>query len=212
MIPRGTLKYHTDAIPGLSWNILQRAALLTASVDQQAAVWNLQTGQTVAVFDLGAPGKTAEWNPVSNTDFCIGSDAGVIGFDVRSGKTFQFGGEISAFRYGFDGIQIFCSFEVGFLSHYDIRNFGEPISHVLAHQGPINDLAVCKVRNVVASVGEDSFCKIWEISSNANLEELKMGEGPLFGAEFCPDIPTLLAVCGDIDGGTKIWNIQSVFD
>ena len=221
-IPHSWLIHHTDSVPTLSWNPLQRSALLSASVDGTTAVWSLNSLKPVAIFNLGnnrpnnqkyAQGKSAEWNPKQTPIFGVGTDEGVFGYDVRSGLVFNsaLGASIDTFVWLNDGNKYLSSIETGEILCFDIRNPNDRLYSFQAHNEHVTGLAVCKKPNfnLISSIGEDGFCKIWNLENdhpNKILED-EMNMGPLFSCQFCPDKPLLLAIGGNTSE-TRIWDLE----
>ncbi|OHS95308.1 hypothetical protein TRFO_38598 [Tritrichomonas foetus] len=213
--PTAVLQFHKDSVPGLSWNLNNRAALLSASIDTQAVVWSLQNCQPAAVFQVGSECKASEWCPTNATLFSVASSGGVFGYDVRQGQQFTFmnGVSIESLVWSSDGNCILTSLTSGEICVVDIRNMSEPLLNWKAHDGPANSLAACMSAPVVATVGDDQICKIWGIKDRTStlLAEENLNVGQMFTCMFCPDKPTLLAVGGS-ENGTALWDIDNVIN
>ena len=212
--PTALLQFHTDSVPGLSWNLHNRAALLSASIDKRAAVWSLQTCQTASVFEINGECKACEWCPTNSTVFSVASTNGVNGFDVRDGNVFQMmqGVPIESIEWSSDGNQVVTSLTSGDIVIGDIRNLSQPVFNWKAHDGPANSIAVCKIAPVIASVGDDQICKIWSVTDQPRLiADENLNVGNMFTCSFCPDKPTLLAV-GGMENGTSLWDIINVIE
>jgi len=222
IIPSAWLIHHTDSIPALSWNPLQRFALLSASIDGTAAIWNLKTLKTAAVFNIGNPrgpgekyaqAKTAEWNPKEKSIFAVGSDEGLYCYDARAGMVWStdVGQPMDTFAWLNDGVHFLTSLETGEVLYYDSRNTSERLFSFQAHSEHVTGIAACKVQSpqIIATIGEDEYCRIWSLESGVpeKLLEDNMGMGPLFTCQFCPDRPMLLAVGGNT-AETRIWDIE----
>lgn len=211
--PAAVLQFHTDSVLGLSWNLLQPKTLVSASIDQKAAIWSLDTCQVIANFDVGAKCHSVEWSPREPTSFLVGAEGLTSGFDVRSGKVFDAlqGESVECLSWSKDGQQFLAGMDQGQLIVYDIRNMNAPMMNFQAHNGPLNSLAICKSHpNVVVTAGDDCACKLWDLSSvpEAPFAQEEF-EGSLITCSFCPDTPTLLAIGGDnIDA--VVWDIENL--
>lgn len=213
--PTAVLQFHKDSVPGLSWNMQNQSALLSASIDHMAAIWNLKTLQTAATFDVGAECKASEWCPTNATLFSVASSEGVNAYDARTGPAFSCldGTSIECLVWSQDGNQILTTLTTGELSSIDIRSPTQPLYVVNAHSGPANSVACCMAAPVVATVGDDELCKIWKVDGpnpvQIDEEDLKIGQ--MFTCMFCPDKPTLLAVGGN-ENGAALWDIGNVIN
>lgn len=216
--PSAVLQFHKDSVPGLSWNLNQRSALLSASIDHMAAIWSLQTLQVAASYDVGSECKASEWCPTNGTLFSVASNGGIFSYDARSGPSFSAlqGTSIECLVWSGDGNQILTSLTSGEISSIDIRNPGQPLFTVQAHSGPANSIACCMAAPVIATVGDDQLCKIWRldgpkapIPTQIDEEDLKIGQ--VFTCMFCPDKPTLLAVGGS-ENGASLWDLENVIN
>ena len=99
---------------------------------------------------------------------------------------------------------------------FDIRNFETPLFTVKAHTKSCSAASFSPhFSNMLATVGTDSLCKIWDVS-NVNPEgkcepkciakrDLKQGE--LFSVQFYQDIPWVVAAGGS-KGEVAIWDTQ----
>lgn len=214
--PAAVLQFHTNSVPGLSWNMHQRGVLLSASIDQKAAVWSLQTSQVAAAFDVNGECKAAEWclSPSSPSLFTVASTTGVYSYDARSGPAFATLPEMSieSLVWSRDGNEIWVSLTTGQVAAVDIRNPTAGLTIFQAHTGPVNSLAYCMAKPVLATCGDDEFCKLWNIENPAEpkqIDEDNPKVGPMFTCMFSPDKPTLLAIGGH-ENGASLWDIANV--
>lgn len=225
-IPCAWLQHHRDAVPTLSWNPLQPRALLSASIDGTAAIWHLDALRTAAVFNLGqqraegtpySQGKSAEWNPKQRSIFGVGTNEGVFGYDARSGLTWSAldGESIDTFSWLNDGNQFLASTEEGKLFWFDDRNAAQPIQIIESHDGSITGIAVSRYqpRTIVATTDIKGAAMIWDLTSGQAVlnQRANMGIGELFGCQFCPDKPLLLAIGGS-SAETAIWDVGEDLD
>lgn len=213
--PAAILQFHSDSVPGLSWNLNQRSALLSASIDHMAAIWSLQTLETAATFDVGSECKAAEWCPTNATLFSIASSGGVYTYDARTGPAFAAleGTSIECLVWSGDGNQYITSLTSGEVAAVDIRNPTELLFGFQAHDGPANSVACCMAAPVIATVGDDQLCKIWRADGPqpVQIDEDDLKVGQMFTCMFCPDKPTLLAVGGS-ENGAALWDIENVIN
>jgi WD40 repeat protein len=214
--PNAALQFHEDAVPGLSWNVLQRGVLLSASIDTRAAIWSLESCQTAAVFEIGAPCKFAEWNPANASVFGIASEAGCGFFEARQ-PTALFsvsdGLSVETFFWDTGGDRFLIGDLNGFVSMFDRRQPGAPIAQLQAHPVAVTSLSLCRAAPVFASTGEDGFCRIWRIDDTGivPVAEEHMNEGRIYASAFSPDRPTLLAVGGDGEDA-QLWDIANLLE
>ncbi|KAH0793152.1 WD40 repeat-like protein [Histomonas meleagridis] len=220
--PQAVIRFHEDAVPGLSWNILQRSLILSASIDKMTAVFSLdriemQVGskeKPVVCFDVGFPCHDAAWSPSNVSQFAIASSSGLRAYDARQGPAFCVldGVKTESLSWSIDGTQIITSLESGQVTAFDMRNLTSPLFSFNAHNGQASSLSVCRSAPIVATVGEDRFCRIWNLSQQQPilLAENNMGLGELFTCRFCPDRPTLLAIGGET--GTELWDIGNLLE
>jgi periodic tryptophan protein 1 len=213
MRPVTALQFHEDAIPGLAWNVLQRGALLSASIDCRAAVWALDRCAQVAVFDVGAPAKAAEWSMASSSVFAIASEGGCTLFDAR---------QAAPLCVVCEGVQVenvvwktgeqFAVADVGGeIAVFEMRRREAPIGSLAAHRGAVTALVMCRSHPVLASTGEDGVCRLWRVEQDlpVMLAEEHMNDGRLYTAAFSPDRTTMLAVGGDGDE-VQLWDIANL--
>ena len=200
--PSAVLQYHQNSVPGLSWNMLQRSVLLSASIDGTAAIWSLESLQTAATYNIGAECKSAEWSQVNPTVFAIATNSGIQGFDAREGNVFNVMPNVSveSMIWSTDGTQIMSSLTSGDIVAFDVRNIDSPLFQFKAHQGAVNCISLARNAPIVASVGEDEQSKL--------IADDDMKVGQIFTCLFCPDKPTLLAVGGE--SGTALWDIANL--
>jgi len=99
---------------------------------------------------------------------------------------------------------------------FDTRHFSAPIFTVQAHKKACAAAAFSPhIPNLLATVGTDSLCKIWDIhaqSPEGKLEPRLIGkrdleQGDLFSVQFYEDIPWVLAAGGS-NGELAIWDIE----
>jgi periodic tryptophan protein 1 len=99
---------------------------------------------------------------------------------------------------------------------FDTRYFSAPIFTVQAHKNACAAAAFSPhIPNLLATVGTDSLCKIWDIHAQTpegKLEPRLIGkrdlqQGDLFSVQFYEDIPWVLAAGGS-NGELAIWDIE----
>jgi WD40 repeat protein len=212
--PVGVLQLHEDAVPGLSWNVLQRGALLSASIDTRAVIWSLESCRPAAVFEVGAPCKYAEWNPAHASVFGIANDNGCAFFEARQpGALFSIceGAEVETFLWETSGERFIVGDGNGFVAIFDQRNPSTIVAQIQAHPQAVTSLSLCKAAPAFASTGEDGFCRIWRIEDTGiiPIAEEHMNQGRIYISAFSPDRPTLLAVGGDGEDA-QLWDIANL--
>jgi len=215
MRPNAALQLHEDAVPALSWNLLQRTMLLSASIDRRAAIWTLDTCQPVAVFDVGSPCKAAEWNPAHDSVFGIASEAGCAFYEARQPHalfTVCEGIQIETLVWLSENQVAIGNFS-GEIVVVDQRQPTEPVGRVAAHPSAVTSLSVCRAAPILASTGEDGCCRLWNVKEAAPVlvAEEHMNDGRLYASAFSPDRATLLAAGGDGDD-VQLWDIANLLE
>jgi WD40 repeat protein len=95
---------------------------------------------------------------------------------------------------------------------FDIRQIEQPLVMAPIHDSAVTSLSVCRVAEIIASTGEDGFCRLWKCSDGLELfAEHNVTSGRLYTSAFSPDRPTLLAFAGDGDE-TQIWDIANLLE
>ena len=214
MAPRAVLQMHEAAVPGLAWNVLQRGLLLSASVDQKAAIWSLETCSPGVVFNVGAQCKACEWSPVHDSIFGIATDQGAVFYEARQPTpTYSVlnGTAVETFAWAWDGEHFVAGDITGHVSVFDVKNPQTPMAHVQVHEQAVTAVAMCKAAPIIATVGEDGFCRMMKMDNGqlSPFAEEKLSQERLYTASFCPDKPTLLAVGGDGDEA-QLWDIANI--
>jgi WD40 repeat protein len=214
--PAAVLQFHEDAVPALAWNVLQRGALLSASVDARAAVWALGPCRPAAVFDVGAPCRGAEWCPADAALFAVAAERGCALFDARQPHPLLAvpaagGAEVIAWETA--GERFAVGDVGGAVALFDRRAPAAPVLRAHAHQAAVTSLALCRAAPVLASTGEDGFCRIWRIedAAIAPIAEEHMNDGRIYASAFSPDRQTLLAVGGDGEDA-QLWDIANLLE
>ena len=220
--PQAVIRFHDEAVPGLSWNLLQRSLILSASIDKTAAVFSLDKlempvgakEKPVVSFDVGFPCHDASWSPSNVSQFALATGSGLRAYDARQGPAFCVleNEKTESLSWSNDGTQIISSLESGQVAAFDLRNLAAPLFRFNAHSGQANSLSVCRSAPIVATVGDDGFCRMWNLSQQQPLllAENNMGLGELFTCRFCPDRPTLIAIGGE--NGTELWDIANLLE
>ena len=214
MAPRAVLQMHEGAVPGLAWNVLQRQLLLSASIDQKAAIWSLETCQPAVVFNVGAQCKACEWSPVHDSVFGIATDQGAAFYEARQEKptfTVMNGTAVETLAWAPDGEHFITGDITGHIAVFNTKSPENPVARVPVHAQAVTAVAMCKAAPIIASVGEDGFCRMLKIADGqlSPFAEEKMNPERLYTAAFCPDRPTLLAVGGDGDEA-QLWDIENI--
>lgn len=99
---------------------------------------------------------------------------------------------------------------------FDTRCFNAPIFSIQAHEKSCSAASFSPhFSNMLATVGTDSVCKLWDITNVNPLgkaepklvikKDLKQGE--LFSVQFYEDIPWVLAAGGS-KGEVAIWDTE----
>lgn len=222
VIPVTWLTGHTDAVPSVQFNHLDADKLLSVSVDQTVRIWDLNTCESTA-FQVGAdeacPGKSGEWSRHHYSEFGIGSDLGVFGYDARAAQTPQWsvlsGEMIDTFAWNTKEYQFFSATESGEVYWFDARSLESPIGQLSAHNKTVSGIAVSQLqeRNIVATIGTDGVCCIWELTDGTAKikQQANMGMQELLTCQFCPDDALLLAVGGST-AETRIWDLKEDLD
>lgn len=108
------------------------------------------------------------------------------------------------------------STESGMVFGFDTRKFKEPVFSFQAHTKACSHAAFSPhVPNMMATVGTDKLCKIWDISQTNESGKLApkcvakkdMEQGQLFSVQFYEDIPFVLAAGGQ-KGEVAIWDTE----
>ena len=109
-----------------------------------------------------------------------------------------------------------CTTESGLLYGFDARFFTEPIFTLQAHKKACSAASFSPhIPNLLATVGTDSVCKIWDIHAQTPegkneprlIGKRDLQQGDLFSVKFYEDIPWVLAA-GGANGEIAIWDIE----
>ena len=226
-IPCAWLQHHTDSVTSLSWNPLQKRALLSTSVDGTAAIWHLDALRIAGFYNLGQPrpagqpyaqGKSIQWNPKQASIFGCGTNEGVFGYDARSSDiTWSAlpGESIDTFAWLNNDQQFVSSTEPGELYWFDTRNPETPVQVIQGHDDSVTSISVARYqpRQIVATTDMTGSCIIWDLTNGTAVQNQRsnMGMGELFACQFCPEIDLLLAVGGST-AETRIWDVMADLD
>ena len=171
-----TFTHHSDKVQAVSWHVSDGWLLTSASFDKKVALLDCRSGTTVAEYTLAEDVETLEWNP-------------------------------------FDPNQLFCALESGTVVCIDRRYPDATQFQFLAHDSVVTGLSFsAKVPGMMATASTDKTVKVWDVlgedggprSAPKMIAYKSMAVGKLFGLEFCPDEPFVLAAGGD-KGMLAIW-------
>jgi periodic tryptophan protein 1 len=214
--------YHVDSVLSLSWNTHHQHFLASGSADTTVKLWDLDTVKAVRSFSPHTDGKSkraakvclVKWAPFAPTNLLTGGhDSTVRYFDTRtpeSGVRIGLTSDVedAAWSVSHEG-GVYISTEDGHIVHYDVRQSETPLWTLNAHSGlSAACLSMNMDGNMLASVGEDKFLKVWDISSGKpslhHSRQLDLGR--LFTCSWCPDRKGIVAVGGE--GGSLVLDLE----
>ena len=169
---------HTDAIMSLSLNPFQKEYLASASADHTVRIWDLDDLQIKASYrELHSDKVQAvRWNRHNEQIFLSGGYDGKLNVvDVRTDggsrlshqlnqKVYK---DLESAQWHFQQEHNFAiTTESGHCLGFDTRNFKAPVFDFVAHKGACSSAAFSPhFKNMLATVGVDKTCKIWDITA-----------------------------------------------
>lgn len=108
--------------------------------------------------------------------------------------------------------------ESGHFVGFDTRRMDSHVFSVKGHKKACSSAAFSPhLSNMLATVGTDKICKIWDITAGASsdgssftplcIQQKDMKQGDLFSVQMYADIPWVLA-CGGQKGELAIWDTE----
>jgi len=106
--------------------------------------------------------------------------------------------------------------ESGIVYGFDTRQFSKPVFELIAHKKACSNAAFSPhLPTMLATVGTDHMCKIWDIANTNESGTLEpkcilakdMKQAELFAVQFYEDIPWVLATGGS-KGELAIWDTE----
>lgn len=212
---------HTDAVMCLSLNPFQREYLLSGSADKTIRVWDLDEMACKATYSSLHTDKVqaVRWNRQNEQLFVSGGFDGRLNIqDVRETVV---AGQFTLNKAKYNDVEhiqwhpsmehnLVVTTESGHMLGFDTRNFSKPIFEVKAHNKACSQCSFSPhISNMLATVGTDEYCKIWDISTSEPkmVAKRNLKQGELFSVQFYDDIAWVLAAGGS-KGEVAIWDTE----
>jgi len=205
MIPlkEGGVKYklsaHTDRINSLNFSS-DGSFLYSASLDGRVLKWDLNektctnvtpAGTGIITVDISSEGeyfagissqnRVIVWNPENNQDH----------FMIETGRK-----RINVIRFMPDNRILALGDPEGFVELWDVAS-KERISAVKAHTSKVNDIRFSRIRQQMATAGEDRSVRIYNVRNVADLSEppviIADNEGAVTTIQFSPDGQSIIS-------------------
>ena len=197
--------------PALAWAIQfspDSRSVLTSSFDGNARIWDVDTGQQVALFHHGDNLRVwgARFSPDGRYVATAGQDGVVRVWDVASGQEVMFAKHDAAAgqpRFTPDGRYLVTGSVDRTARVWELAS-GREVSRIVLEY-PINDLDIDRTGRYVA-VGDDQTASVWELSSGRRVLYLPH-ETAVNGVAFSPDGRYLATAARN--GVARMWDMLS---
>lgn len=177
--PEESQETHTDAVMSISLNPHQQEYLASGSADKTVRIWDLDELECKAVYSSIHSDKVqvVRWNRINEQVLLTGAyDHKLNILDVRdqsSALSFKLPSaakdiESAQWHYTMEH-NFVVSTESGMVFGFDTRKFKEPVFSFQAHSKACSNAAFSPhVPTMLATVGTDKLCKIWDISHTSD--------------------------------------------
>ena len=224
---------HTDAIMGLSWNIVHQQVLASGSADGTVKLWDV----TQCKGDYIEPSATLThhtdkvqslaWHPSEGTLLATGGyDRQVCLVDARSAasvassnnssnanvKKAKLLADCEAIAWDVHNQQyLTAASEDGVIQCWDVRKFGsDPVWSFVAHEYGVSDFCYnSQVPGMLITCSIDKTVALWDTrkSTPEPCGSKEMNVGKLYSVRTYPSSPWLLA-CGGSGNELAIWDME----
>ncbi|KAK0399892.1 hypothetical protein QR680_003260 [Steinernema hermaphroditum] len=209
-------KGHEQAVLSLAWNELMPHVLASGGADSQLLLWDLERAEmSTALGRFKGMAQTLAWHPTEKAILLTGSMDGtvtVVDCATMNGVltgAWRFGNNSEINKVKWDTFNSTCAYiacEDGYIRYVDTRALTKPIYSVKAYDGhAVESLSLnYMVKDLFVTVGENTL-SVWKNEPTgctlAHSEELDLGT--LHTVEFCPDVPSVVIVGGELNGLIK---------
>ena len=166
----------------------------------------------VATWKLDRPTNTCRFDPTGKFVFCGGEESVLQRVAVADGvrKPFPGGHESWIFAIGFskDGSTVISGGGDGRLVWWETNSEDpKPIRTVEAHKGWIRNVAVNPEGTILASAGNDTVVRLWNIADGTMIREMPGHARDVYSVYFHPSGTSLFS--GDLMGVIKQWEVAT---
>jgi len=198
---------HQDAVLDLAWCSKKRNKLVSASVDESVAVWDLEKGLIVRRYrNHKDKVQTVQYQPNSANNILSGAFNGTIFlFDTRKKSTNNFPswkleGEVERLSWK-DEHYFAASTDTGEIHIFDIRQTPKSLFSWTAHEEAIPALSFQSDSQLYSS-STDGIVKLWDVGkTKATLKcESSPNIGMIYCMDFNPDVSSVMSIGGEKEG------------
>uniref|UniRef100_A0A1I8ATQ5 WD_REPEATS_REGION domain-containing protein n=1 Tax=Steinernema glaseri TaxID=37863 RepID=A0A1I8ATQ5_9BILA len=204
------------AVLSLAWNEQMPHVLASGGADSQLLLWDLE--KCVLSTSVGCCKEMLQsiaWHPTEKSVLLAGSMSGTLSVvdcvtmngEIRASWDFGKKAEVNKVKWDtFNNTCAYVACEDGYIRYVDSRVTGKEVYSVKAYDDKaVESMALnCMVKDLFVTVGEHNL-SIWKNDPTgctlAHSEDLDLGT--LHTVEFCPDIPNVLVVGGELNGLIK---------
>lgn len=195
------LRGHTDTVSEISFSP-QGATLTTIGLDGMLRQWDIASG--MKIFEQSGVSLAGT---VSMTGL-LAQRAGPDQIEVISPGTqttlWRFGAsEVVTLAFSPDGRRLAAGSLNGTVAAWDLTS-GELLMSIEGHEGAVLGMSFSPESPLLASVGEDSAVRVYEVSTGQQLNEL--ATHGLTSVAFSPDGRFLAT--GGFDGAVRLWGVR----
>ena len=185
--------------------------LATASDDNTARVWDLLTGESVAVLEgHTAPVNSANFSPDSKYIVTASEDQSVKIWDVSRGELLETLDKhtkgVNYAVFGAEGKQVATASKDGKVLVWDLAS-AKVVRSLLGHKGPVNSVAFSTKGNWIATASEDNTARVWDAESGQKMLSISGHKAAVNTVKFNKDSSLLLT--SSADNTVVVWQTFS---
>jgi WD40 repeat protein/DNA-binding SARP family transcriptional activator len=201
---------HTGGITYVTFNN-DGTLLATASSDETAKVWDLESGEELVTL-VGHEGtvEAVAFHPLGTYIATASTDRTAKIWELASEKVVHtlsgHSEEVIDVAFNPDGNRVATTSRDGTAKLWDTTT-GEELIAFLGHSGSVNAVAFSPSGELLVTGGKDATVRVWEIASGQEQLVLSGHSAPIYNIIFSPSTGTPLET-SSLDGTAKAWDIR----